>query len=91
MQLHADTLTFSPGLPAELHRVEFGLHHRNHCIDVTLDHDRLRLTPQPCTAAPVSVQVGDLHASLRGGQTQDFDITQRAPSTPDPIAARGGP
>lgn len=90
VQLHADVLTFTPGLPAELHRVEFGLHHRHHCVDVTLDHERLGLAPQPCTAAPVRVQVGELRATLDGGRTQEFDITWRAPSTPALVPARGG-
>jgi hypothetical protein len=90
VQLHADVLTFTLGLPAELHRVEFGLPRRHDCIDVTLDHDRIRLAPQPCTAEPVRVQVGDLRATLDGGRTREFDITQRVPSPPALLPARGG-
>jgi hypothetical protein len=35
VQVRADTLTFAPRLPAQLHRAGFGLQHRDHCIDVT--------------------------------------------------------
>jgi trehalose/maltose hydrolase-like predicted phosphorylase len=75
-QIRADTLTLTLD---ELSRLGFGLVHRNHCIDVTLDRERLRLAAHPCSAAPITIRIGDTEATVGGGQIQEFERAPRAP------------
>lgn len=75
LRLHGDRLTFNPTLPDELNRVEFQIRYRGHCIDVTVQHHRLRLAVRPCAAAaPVAVDVAGTKAVLGGGDAQEFDL-----------------
>jgi len=78
-----DTLTFDPQLPHGLRRAHFQVAHRGHRIDVSIDHQSLRLTVHPCAANPqVRVTVAGSAATLIGGQTCDF------PAAPHSIARR---
>ena len=86
LQRRAGGLAFAPGLPPELRRVQFGLQHHDHCMDVTVDHDRLRLATHPCAAAAFSVEVNGTRGTLHGGQVREFDLAQRALR---PVSASG--
>ena len=78
-----DTLTFDPQLPNGLRRAHFQVAHRGQRIDVSIDHQSLRLTVHPCAANPqVRVTVAGRAATLTGGQTCDF------PAAPHSIARR---
>ena len=68
-----DTLTFQPQLPDGLRRAQFQVAHRGQRIDVSIDHESLRLTAHHCAANPrVRVMVAGAPATLTGGQTREF-------------------
>ena len=73
LQLRSDALTFDPCLPKALQQVEFQVRYRGHRIDVTLDHERLRLAAHPCAASPpVTIHVAGAQVTLGSGQTLDL-------------------
>ncbi|WP_344253225.1 glycosyl hydrolase family 65 protein [Pseudonocardia hydrocarbonoxydans] len=87
LRVRADTLTLTPGLPEELHRVEFQIHYRGQRIDVTLDHDRLRLAAHPCAAAAaVRVDVAGTPITLGGDQVRELTLDAR---TARPVGTAG--
>lgn len=67
-------LTFAPHLPEDLRRVAFQVQFRGHRIDVTLDHDRLRLAARPCATAPIPVDVAGSRFTLGGGHVRDISL-----------------
>ncbi|MBJ7450459.1 MAG: HAD family hydrolase [Blastococcus sp.] len=82
MQIHADTLTFAPRLPAELRGARFQIQHRGQRIDVALDHDRLLLAAQDCAAAaPVRIDVAGTTITLGAGQAHEFRLTAGPPGS----------
>lgn len=74
LQIGHDALTFDPRLPEGLRRVGFQLQYRGQRIDVSLDHERLRLTAQACNARPVRIRFAGALVSLAGGQTRELDL-----------------
>ena len=78
VQTHADTLSFAPRLPDELHRAQFQVQYRGHRIDVTVDHARLHLASHRCAGVQdVNVDVAGTHAVLGGGQELEFESGTR--------------
>ena len=83
MEIHTHHLVFSPRLPEALRGLRFQVQFRGQRIDVSLDHDRLRLTARGGTAAPnVHVHVNGERAILGGGQERDFRSRQRVRHAP---------
>lgn len=75
LALSDDPLSFHPQLPSGLHRVDFQLHHRGQLVDVSLDHDRIRLTTSADgPSAPIEVRVADRRVSLPGGTTMEVEL-----------------
>ena len=75
LQTRADLLAFNPRLPDELREVRFQVMYRGQCIDVTLDHDRLRLVALPeAAAAAVRIEVAGSQFHLGGGQTREVPL-----------------
>ena len=93
LQIRGDTLAFTPGLPHELHQLGFRVHYRGQCIDVTLDHQRLRLAAHPCTTtAPIRIDLAGTPITLAGGQTHEITLNPRDHSSHDastsPLSSR---
>jgi len=85
-----DTLTFDPQLPHGLRRAQFQVAHRGQRIDVSIDHQSLRLSVHPCTANPrVRVMVAGTAATLTGGQTCHFPTPPGAIARPAQDGAPG--
>ena len=90
LHTRADVLTFDPRLPPALRFVEFQVLHRGQRIDVTLDHERLRLAAHSCSAAsPVHVRVGGTDATLGGGEVLVVDHRAVAGTDESPPAFTG--
>ncbi|MDQ0094869.1 HAD-IA family hydrolase [Paeniglutamicibacter psychrophenolicus] len=86
LRIEADTLGFTPRMPARLGRVRFQLQYRGHRIDVRLDPRSLRVRLQPCTAPPVAICVDGNHAMLAGGGERSFALGPPRQEKPPPPA-----
>lgn len=75
LQVEADTLSFTPRLPSGLRRAQFQVQYRRQRIDVALDHERLRLSAHPCSAAGVRVSVAGNVVTLDGGKSHEFVLS----------------
>jgi alpha,alpha-trehalase len=69
-----DILWMHPVLPIEIKRLQFQVRYRGHCLDVDLNHERLRLHAAPCAAASVRVGVRGEVVELGSGETRDFRL-----------------
>jgi trehalose/maltose hydrolase-like predicted phosphorylase len=75
LQTRADLLAFNPRLPDELSEVRFQVMYRGQSINVTLDHDRLRLVALPDAAyGKVCIEVAGSQFHLGGGQTREVAL-----------------
>jgi len=77
MQIDRDQLTFDPRLPEALRGLRFQVQYRGRRINVSLDHDRLRLVAHSYTNAPgVHVNVAGTHVTLGGGEAREFTLNK---------------
>ena len=77
MRMQNDQLAFAPRLPKQLGKLEFQIRYRGQCVDVLLDHRRLRLTTHTCTtAAGIQVTVDHTEGTLNSAQSMDFPVTR---------------
>jgi beta-phosphoglucomutase family hydrolase len=75
LQMRADRLIFEPHLPEPVNTLQFQIRYRGQCVDVALNHHRLRLVTHECTTASgIQVEVWGKAAGLRGDQTKDFPL-----------------
>ena len=75
LQMRADRLIFAPHLPEPVNALQFQIRYRGQCVDVALNHHRLRLVTQECTTASgIQVDVWGKAARLGGAQTKDFPL-----------------
>ena len=58
LQMRADRLIFEPHLPEPVNALQFQIRYRGQCVDVALNHHRLRLVTHECTTAS-GIQVGE--------------------------------
>jgi trehalose/maltose hydrolase-like predicted phosphorylase len=69
LELRADTLWLAPHLPDELPLLAFDALYRGHSLAVTITHDQLSVTAQPCAANPISIGLAGQVSELAAGQT----------------------
>lgn len=67
------TVVLGPALPAELHRLRFGVQHRGLRIQIAIEDTALTVTADHCAADPgVRLRVGGHEAALEAGASRHF-------------------
>jgi alpha,alpha-trehalase len=67
-------LQLNPYLPNDLKEVRFDIVYRQHLINLVVTSKRLRLTAQPCAAAPITIGFREETFELKPGDTLQFDL-----------------
>lgn len=80
LRLRGDELIFDPRLPPHVSRLTFQVHYREQLIEVTLNHQKLRVDLRPSRAAAVRVRVGDTSVLLAGDEGMTFPLHPGSPS-----------
>ena len=67
-------LQLNPYLPNELKEIRFDIMYRQHWINFLITSKRLRLSAQPCAAAPITIGFREETFELKPGDTLQFDL-----------------
>lgn len=85
LQIRPEALTFTPRLPDGLRAASFKVLYRGHLMSISIDHQELRVTTEPCSAATVLIRVGGQEAALGGGEMKVFPL-QNGRGHPQPAS-----
>ena len=72
ISVRREVLWFRPALPEPVRRLDFPLHFRGHRLEVSIDHEQLRVTAPQSRTAPVTVGHRGATERLRAGDTVTF-------------------
>ncbi len=75
-----DALWFDPLMPEGIGRLGFELTYRGQRLRVDVTQTGLRLRLDPCTAAPIQVEVNGTRHALTAGETYNFPIDEPGPA-----------
>jgi alpha,alpha-trehalase len=67
-------LQLNPYLPNDLKEVRFDIVYRQHSINFVITSEQLRLSAQPCAAAPITISFREDTFELKPGDTLQFDL-----------------
>ncbi len=67
-------LQLNPYLPNDLKEIRFDIAYRQHWINVVITSRRLRLSAQPCAAAPITIGFREETFEVKPGDTLQFDL-----------------
>lgn len=71
-----DLLRLNPCLPRDLNRLKMRLHYRGQSLEVEVTARRLSVTCLQCGLEPVKIFFRKEEATIEGGQTLTWDLTQ---------------
>jgi alpha,alpha-trehalase len=74
LEARRDTLRFNPYLPAELKRVEFEVHYRNHWLTVEVTHRHLRVASRLEDVPPIKLVISGESRELAPGETVEYRL-----------------
>ncbi len=74
MEPRGGVLWMDPVLPEEIDCLRFEIRYRGHCLEVDLDHARIRLHASPCAAREVRVGVRGTVYTLAAGDTREVAL-----------------
>jgi alpha,alpha-trehalase len=72
IETRANALHIDPCLPDELDRLSTRIRYRQQILHIEIDHQRLRVTSQPVTAAPVTIAYRGHVRDISPGQSHTF-------------------
>ena len=69
-----DRLQLNPYLPADLKETRFDILYRHHLVNLVVTRNRLTVSTQPSTAAPIRLGFRDKVLELKAGDTVELDL-----------------
>jgi alpha,alpha-trehalase len=83
IEVRGNVLHIDPSLPEGLERLATEVRYRRQILDLEIDHEMLRVSSRPFTAAPVTIAYRGHFRNISPGQSYEFRlITPRAERTP---------
>ena len=74
IETRGDTLWFSPYLPEDLKKLQFGIIYRRQKINLLVTHEEMRLTLSPSDAMPVKIGFRGTVFELQPGESRTFEL-----------------
>jgi alpha,alpha-trehalase len=86
IETRGNVLHIDPCLPDELERLGTQVRYRRHILDLEIDHETLRVSSRPFTAAPVTIAYRGHFRDISPGQSHTFRLVrpgaERTPCAP---------